>query len=213
MDSWSDDSCEKTLSVKVRLTWQPEGIASFCPLLSRGVMLPGRPGATVGSVLSGQLQMSEESLCQRTRAIFLDGKTVAQPDAARLKTGSTLALSAVLTEPFLLRAFGDTGTRVIRPYDRRESLTDPAYSMKHFFYLKLFNLMLDELGPRILNSGVGIEARNFEKFLAEKPERFWEGLETAMIDQVVTTVEAFRFFPWSQVNGTVGLTVEKAAQR
>ncbi|MFZ5501432.1 MAG: hypothetical protein ACOY58_05935 [Candidatus Micrarchaeota archaeon] len=176
-------------------------------------MLPGKPGATVRSVLSGQLQMNEESLCRGVRAIFLDGKTVAQLDAAHLKTGSTLALSAVLTEPFLLRAYGDTHTRVARPYEKEESLTGQVYSMKHFFYLKLFNLMLDELGPTILSSGVWIEARRFERFLAERPERFWEELQTAMVDDVATTVETFRLFPWSQVTGTVALTIQEAQRQ
>ncbi|MEW6533916.1 MAG: hypothetical protein AB1473_24015 [Thermodesulfobacteriota bacterium] len=165
------------------------------------------------SVLSGQLQMSEESLCRGVRAIFLDGKTVAQLDAAYLKTGSTLALSAVLTEPFLLRAYGDTQSRVSRPYEEEESLTGSAYSIKHFFYLKLFNLMLDEVGPTILSSGLWIEARSFESFLAERPERFWEELETAMVDEVATTVEAFRLFPWSRVTGTVALTVQEAQRQ
>jgi hypothetical protein len=181
----------------------------FYLLLLRGVMLRAEQGATVRSVLSGQLKMTDEELCRRARAIFLDGKTVAKPDAAVLQPGSILAISTILTEPFLLHAYGDVETRVLGSNDRAQPPADPGHAKEYIsFSLKLFDLMLDKFGSRILDSGVWIEARDFEKFLLERPERFWEGLEKAIVDDESMAPEAFRRMPGSRWSGIVGLTVQ-----
>jgi hypothetical protein len=185
----------------------------FYPLLLRGIMMRAEEGATVRSVLSGQLKMTDEELCRRARAIFLDGKTVAQPDAAVLQPGSTLAISTCLTEPFLLHAYGNVETRVLRPYESAQPPTDVGRAKEHIsFFLKLFDLMLDKFGSRILSSGVWIEARDFEKFLLERPEHFWEGLEKAIVDGEAMAPEAFRSLPESRWSGIIGLTVQGAPE-
>ncbi len=182
----------------------------FYLLLLRGVMLKAEQGTTVRSVLSDQLKMTDEELCRRARAIFLDGKTVAQPDAAVLQPGSILAISTVLTEPFLLHAYGDVETRVLRPYERAQPPADPGHVKEYIsFFLKLFDLMLDKFGTRVLNSGFWIEARGFEKFLLERPERFWEGLEKAIVDDEAMAPEDFRRLPRSRWSGIIGLTVQE----
>lgn len=203
-----DEALPKGVSMTIRLGWRPDRIKDFCLLLLRGVMLKAEQGETVRSVLSGQLKMTDEELCRRARAIFLDGKTVGQPDAAVLKPGSILAISTVLTEPFLLHAYGDTESRVLKPHETVQPPADSRHPKEYIFlFLKLFDLMLDEFGPRILNSGVWIEARDFEKFLSEKPERFWEGLETAIVDDEVLSPETFRRLPGSRWSGIIRLTV------
>ncbi len=211
VNSERDANFLKTVAALVRLTWQRDRLSSFYPLLLHGVKLPARAGTTVRSVLSGQFRMSNQSLCRRARAIFLDGKTVGQPDPAELKQGSTPALSAVLTEPFLLHAYGDTETRVQRPCEIPDPSAEEAPSITHgFFTLKLFNLRLDELGPSILKTGVWAGERLFGNFLTGRPKRFWEELETAQVNDRCVDSEVLRALPWSQGSRIIGLTVQEA---
>lgn len=213
LNSRVDDAAPRGVSMMIRLCWRSDRMKDFDRLLLRGVMLRAEQGATVRSVLSGQLKMTDEELCRRARAIFLDGKTVAQPDTAALQPGSVLAISTVLTEPFLLHAYGNVETRVLRPYESAQQPADHGHAKEYIsFSLKLFDLMLDKFGSRILNSGVWIEARDFEKFLLERPEDFWEGLEKAIVDDATMSPEAFRRLPGSRWSGIVGLTVQGGSE-
>lgn len=210
LNSPADKAVPRGVSMTIRLCWKSDRMKDFYLLFLRGVMLRAEQGATVRSVLSDQLKMTDEELCRRARAIFLDGRTVAQPDVAVLQPGSILAISTVLTEPFLLHAYGDVETRVLRPCERAQQPADPGHVKEYIsFFLKLFDLMLDKFGSRVLNSGVWIEARDFEKFLLERPERFWEGLEKAIVDDDAMAPEAFRRLPRSRWSGIIGLTVQE----
>lgn len=207
----AEESVSRGVSMMIRLCCKSDRMKDFYPLLLRGVMLRAEQGATVRSVLSGQLKMTDEELCRRARAIFLNGKTVAQPDTAVLQPGSTLAISTCLTEPFLLHAYGDVETRVLRPYESARPSSDVGRAKEHIsFFLKLFDLMLDRFGSRILSSGVWMDARDFEKFLSERPEHFWEGLENAIVDGEAIAPEALRRLPGSRWSGIIGLTVQEA---
>lgn len=208
----ADEALPRGVPMMIRLCWRSDIVKDFYLLFLRGVMLRAEQGATVRSVLSGQLKLTEEELCRRARGIFLDGKTVAQPDAAVLQPGSILAVSTALTEPFLLCSYGDVTTRVLKPYESAQPPEDPGHAKEYIsFYLKLFDLMQDRFGSRILNSGVWIEAHDFEKFLSERPERFWKGLEKAIVDDEAMSPEAFRSLLGLRWSGIIGLTVQGAS--
>jgi hypothetical protein len=125
-------------------------------------------GVNVISLLCEELGLSGQYVSKRISTIFLDGKCVDNIDSAIVKEGSTLALSAAM--PGLagatLRRGGVYGSM-------RSSIThrenDPAREETGLCSIKLFNLLIPELGPVFLQRGILIKPGNLENFLRKKP--------------------------------------------
>ncbi len=49
-------------------------------------------------------------------------------------------------------------------------------------FVKLFNLILKELGPTFLKKGIWINGRDLADFLKRQPDDFWSGCKYAIVD-------------------------------
>ena len=138
-------------------------------------------GCSVRALLSQQLDISPELLEGRIKTIFLDGKPVDDMDSTIIKEGSTLALSAAL--PGLAGAtlrrggtYASLRSQITHPRDEA-----PVAQQEGFIVLKLFNLLMDELGPALLHRGVFIKKEVLKEFLKNLPKDFWAGCQVPKV--------------------------------
>lgn len=131
----------------------------FKALLQRGVATQVRLPRSVLGFLTQDLRLTPEYVRQRITTVFLDGDVVDVLEDAALREGSRLALSAAM--PGLVGAT----LRRSGPYAAmRAEITRPAEHEVHessavttLLEVKLFNLLIDEIGPVLLERGVLLE--------------------------------------------------------
>jgi hypothetical protein len=175
----------------------PEQIPSFFPLLQKGFIVKARVGVSVKAFLGLHFGLSPEYLRDRVKTIFLDGKSVDDLDKTLILDGSRLALSAAmpgLAGAILRRESPFAGLRSrVAEGEKDLSETPP----EGFVYLKIFNLLLPELGPAFLRRGILIPREDFREFWESLPEDMRERLEETM------RVEG-KILPPDQVRALIG---------
>jgi len=198
-------------SVSLHLTWKAPQLPVFYQLLSRGVMLGVQPGASLISVLRDGLGITSEHLAKRIGAVFVDGKTVLDIGAQKVAEGATLAISGVLTEPFLRFAFiGDAGSPGQKDDTTREENESTDSDQQAFFQLKIFNTLAAELGPGLLESGIWVEPEVLEDFLSSRSTGFWAGFRKAQVDHQEVDASYLQQTRWSDGPGLVKLSIHSS---
>jgi len=144
----------------------------FFPLFQEGVDVEVEVGGTVRRMLAEQFGISKDYQTNRITTIFINHKAVDDAASALLEDGATLALSGAM--PGLVGATMRSGGHLAAMRDGisyRNPDQLPATG-RGCIRLKLFNLLLPELAPRILRHGILLEPRRLRKLLAEQPENF-----------------------------------------
>ncbi|BBO75156.1 hypothetical protein DSCW_25730 [Desulfosarcina widdelii] len=148
--------------IEVALEIDVAHLPRFFSLLERGVVLPAVTGCTLREFLCGQLGLSQTYLDQRIQTLFLDARPVDDVDAAVIRDGCTIALSAAM--PGLLGATMRKGGRyaafrkdISQSADKRQ-----AGETSGRVTVKMFNMVARELGGRLLESGVEIHGRDLQ---------------------------------------------------
>jgi len=185
-----------------------EKIPYLFQLLQQGFMVRVQVGCSVRALLSQQLNISPEFLEGRIKTIFLDGRPVDDMDSAIIKAGSTLALSAAL--PGLAGAtlrrggtFASLRSQLTHPRDEA-----PVAPQEGFIVLKLFNLLMDELGPALLHRGVFIKKEVLKEFLKNLPKDFWAGCQAPKVDGEEVEVDELLARNWPEDKDLVLIQVE-----
>jgi hypothetical protein len=138
------------------LTLPPSRLGRFHALLQRGVAMRIAAPRSALQFLTEDLGLDPRYVEERISTVFLDGAVVDALGAASLRAGSLLALSAAM--PGLV---GATLRRAGRYAAMRAEITSarglaPAGggTANALVHVKLFNLLLDEIGPVVLARGV-----------------------------------------------------------
>ncbi len=145
-------------------------LAVFFPLLQQGVRVEAQVGCDIQSLLCDQFKLAPDYLADRITTIFLNGKPVDDVATAVVTDGATLALSAAmpglvgatLRKAGCLASFRNT----ISHCNEAESA---AACEDGLITLKLFNMLLSEMGPQYLAHGVWIRGRELQACLKEYP--------------------------------------------
>jgi hypothetical protein len=128
----------------------------FHPLLQRGVTIriPARRSAL--QLLTSDLGLDPEYVRSRITTVFVDGRVVDALESATLEPGSLLALSAAM--PGLVGAtlrrggpYAAMRAEITRAPDGGSRESDSATCLVR---VRLFNLLLDEVGPSLLARGI-----------------------------------------------------------
>ena len=143
----------------------PSKLRIFYFLLQQGLRIEIPVGGSVQDFLVRQLGLNPEVIDKNIQTVFLNGKVVDDLDSAFLTDGASLALSGAL--PGLV---GATMRRGGFYASLRNSITfqgGPGLqgSQKGQIVLKLFNILLKDLGSRILENGFMIEESKLLDFL------------------------------------------------
>ena len=171
-----------TSNINLSLTLEKTLIPVFYQLLSQGFALHAQLGCTIKELLCGQLGIKDDYLEERIQTIFLDYKTVDDVNSAVIREGSILALSAAM--PGVLGATLRKGGRYA-PMRRQISHDKDMPSDLHKkgeVTIKLFNLILRELGPLFLEHGIRVKGEDFFDITARNDVVFMAGCKKAIKD-------------------------------
>jgi len=202
--------CKNNFITKISLTVKPDRMSLFSSLLGQGFTLKIRTGTSVRDMLCRQIGVSDDYLDQRIQTIFLDGKVVDNVDTAVIRQSSSLALSAAM--PGLAGATLRRGGAyaAMRSQISHKNNTADDSAENGTMMLKLFNLVVLELGPLFLKQGIWIDGKNLENFFQRVPDFFWDGCLTAEIDGISQDIRNIPLTEWRQEQIFLKLKLENA---
>ncbi|MFH1029461.1 MAG: hypothetical protein V1791_15790 [Pseudomonadota bacterium] len=158
----------------------------FFPLLQQGVGVKCRVGCSLDRLLSEEWQLSPDYVAQRITTIFVDGRAVDDVTRAIVRAGSVIALSGAM--PGLVGATMRRGgyyAALRGAITHRETYADSVDRIATV-RVKLFNLLLPEIGPQFLRRGVLLNASEAATFFNAQGEEFWGACEDALLDDDAT---------------------------
>ena len=148
-----------------------------------------------------------EIIEKRISTVFLDGKPVDDIDRARLSDGAILALFASM--PGLAGASLRRGGRLasFRGQITFSPIKKPGPSQTGYISVRLFNLLLKELGPIFLNKGVFIESADFVDIITSLPDDILENIVGIRVNGLVESPGRLLRMDWPDISGTLELRV------
>jgi hypothetical protein len=155
---------------------EPGLLPPFFQFLQGGFFLGASVGCSIHALLCEQLGLGEEYVLHRITTLFLDGKPVDDIDSAVVRDGATLGLSAAM--PGLVGAAMRRGGAFA---SLRSSITAKegdasARRGAGVIRMKLFNMVMREIGPEFLKRGITVRSTELIDFFKEQPEAFWHGV-------------------------------------
>lgn len=155
------------MEAKLIIHIDKDRISEFVVLLRSGFRVTSQVGCSVKDFLCGQMGLTTDYFENRIQTLFLNSKPVDNAETALVQDGATLALSAAM--PGLVGATMRRGGHYGR---MRGSIThtddnQTCAAETGWVTLKLFNLVLKELGPYFLNHGIWLDGKNVAAFFAE----------------------------------------------
>ncbi len=194
--------------IKLVLKSGKGSLSPFFSLVQKGFAIKARAGSSIKNLLCEQFGVDANYVEDRIQTIFLDGKPVDDVETAIVKDGCTLALSAAVgglvgstfRRGSALAAFRDEIT--YREQDEISGL-DGAETVT----VKLFNLLVGELGPAFLREGITVKKLDAERVLKDLFKMPMYSVEYLEKDGREITPEQFAALNWSIAQGDVHLSV------
>jgi hypothetical protein len=145
-------------------------LPAFRALFQQGVGVTIQTGSSLEDLLCCQWQISRDYVMSRISTLFLDSKPVDDLPSAVVQDGATLALSGAM--PGLIGATMRRGG-ILAAF--RNGITycetsegDAGGSGR--ITLKLFNLLIDELGPQFLARGIWVAHSRLAELFPGHPD-------------------------------------------
>jgi hypothetical protein len=154
-------------------------VSNFFLLLQQGVMIRTRIGCSVEVFLREEIKAAPGTI-EKIQSIVLDGKPVDDIRTVTLHDGSTLALSAAmpgLVGATLRRGGAYSSFRSAITHHETGNACMPGEGWVH---IKIFNLLMAELGPGILRKGVLLGTADLLGLLAERAPEFRQGCSVTL---------------------------------
>jgi len=195
--------------MKLCIVISDELLPRFFKLLEQGFFVTTTTGCSIKDLLCKQLSIEEEYLDKRIQTLFLDGKPVDKVEKAYLHNDATLALSGAM--PGLVGATlrkGGTFAAMRNSISYKVETSVKADSEARV-KLKLFNMVLKELGPVFLESGIWIQSHNFSDFISRNLEDLKPACDSVDLNDQKTDVAALAGMDWD--NTELFLKVTTAA--
>jgi hypothetical protein len=172
-------------------------LAVFYPLLQQGFRVDVVVGQSIQKILCHQLNINADYLEERIKTIFLNGKPVDDVHSAIIKDGATLSLSAAM--PGLVGATFRKGGHLasLRGSITHQKEDETANQHEGHITLKLFNLLVKELGPIFLERGIWIQKKDLGDIVHHQPEIFWTKCKRIRINGQAATPQELVLWPRS----------------
>jgi hypothetical protein len=144
------------------------------PFLQRGFYVQTTLGKSIVDTLDDQFGIRPEYFEERIKTLFLNGHPVDDAKTAILRDQDALAMSAAM--PGLVGAVLRRGGclapfRAAISHRGGSKTTDQADGAVQ---IKLFNLLVKELGPAFLQRGIYIGGEIFDEFIELQSDLFWK---------------------------------------
>lgn len=152
------------------LTLMPDQLTSFFPILQKGVMVPATVGCTLKSLLCDQFAIPADYVTDRITTIFMNNHPVDDLERTIIQDGSRVTLSAAM--PGLVGATMRRGGfyAALRQGISHIVESGMAAGGCGTVRVKLFNLLLAELGPLLLARGLMLERDELDGLAQSIPE-------------------------------------------
>jgi hypothetical protein len=144
---------------------EPSDISAFSPLLQEGVGVLITSGAVLTKILGRDMGLDSAYIDARIKTVFLNGHPVDDYASAVVNDGDALALSAAM--PGLVGATFRSGG-ILSPFRSGISFRNasaPDSRKAAWITVKLFNLLVKEIGPGLLEKGVRVPATSLGPLL------------------------------------------------
>lgn len=143
-----------------RIQVPPEAWQDLTILFQKGIRVDIETGCTVRSLLLDQWHLPPEVVTERISTLFLNGKPVDDMDEARVRDGAILALSSAM--PGLVGAVMRRGGfyAALRSGITYHETTANVDVRNGSITVKLFNMLIGELGPLFLQRGFRISRQD-----------------------------------------------------
>ena len=174
------------------------------PLLQQGFQVTATVGCDIRSLLCDQFGMMPDYLSDRINTIFLNGKPVDDVASAVVNDGATLALSAAM--PGLVGAtFRKAGCLAAfrGSITYRKGDDDAATCHEGAITLKLFNLLVAEMGPLFLKHGIWINGAELKDFLSTRQSSIETMIESVEKDGHAVDLKTLTEPEWLSVETRV----------
>jgi len=173
---------QDSATASITLIMGAEQSRDFSPILQHGFGMTALVPCTVGDLLCDQFGLSREYVSERITTIFLDGKTTDSIDEAMVRDHSTIALSAAMPG-----VVGATLRRGSYYSAMRSAITctdtgKTGACREGLVFVKLFNLLLPELGPEFMKKGIFLTPTELLDFFLQEPDSFLAGCAEALIN-------------------------------
>jgi hypothetical protein len=152
-----------------------DSLPAFRTLFQQGVGVAIQAGTSLEDLLCDQWQIDRDYVMNRISTLFLDGKPVDDLPAAVVRDGATLALSGAM--PGLIGATMRRGGVLasFRSGITYHPATETSQGSNGRITLKLFNLLIDELGPVFLVRGIWVPCHQLAEIFPDRPEIIHSG--------------------------------------
>ena len=153
-----------------------ERLPAFLLLLQKGVWVRIQTGCSVASLLTEQFAIKEDYIAERITTLFLDFKPIDDLETAYVNDGSILALSSAM--PGLVGTTMRRGSHLAAMRgDISCSTQQRLVSVVGRIKVKLFNLLMIELGETLLSHGIILTNGELVNLLSEMDDSFWKNVE------------------------------------
>jgi hypothetical protein len=175
------------LSITVTENDEPKLVGLLTPAFS----VRARVGIDLKTFICQELGVHAAYFEERIQTIFLDSKPVDDVATALVHDGSVLALSAAM--PGLVGATFRKGGQYswMRQAISHEGDDSKGETTHGWVAVKLFNMVLKELGPGFLTRGVWVDGRRVQDFVNNQPQAFWQHIQALPLDGTPISPEAF----------------------
>lgn len=197
-----------TQNQTLRMSLPLEQLPVFFPLLQQGVWVQAQTGCSIMSLLSNQFGVAQDYVVERITTLFLNGKAVDNPETSSVSDGATIALSSAM--PGLVGATMRRGGHLAAmrgaiTYQEQQHQESGTGKIK----IKLFNMVMAELGAAFLSHGVLLAPKDLSGFLQEQADSFWQSIGPATLcGRSVETSDLKTQGVWTGLTGEVLLRVE-----
>ena len=178
--------------IRLRLRVPAEAVVDFSPLLQAGFFVTARTGCSIKTLLCSQFGIDEEYVTRRITTMFLDCKPVDKMDSTLVRDGATLALSCAM--PGLVGATMRRGGFYAAFRDGISCRDDDSGARVGIgtVKIKLFNLLIAELGPLFLGRGIIVPAPSVTEFLAGCSREFRDSCTEVSLDGIPADMDDSR---------------------
>ncbi len=151
------------------ITVPADRVQCFFPLLQKGFVLGVPVGGPVRALLRDGFSLTDEYIEARLQTVFLDGRPVDDIDRAFIRDGATLALAPAM--PGLMGAMLRRGGfyAPMRSEITHRDDAAPRGIGEGRITVKLFGMALRELGPKLLERGIEVDAGDLARVVRELP--------------------------------------------
>jgi hypothetical protein len=181
---------------RLNLIVNPKLKPLFFQLLGHGFRVSIQTGCSVKEVLCNQLGIHEDYLAQRIQTIFLNAKVVDDPNSAIVPNEATMALSGAM--PGLVGAILRRGGfyAPMRRQISHETTNLTSQLDNGQIILKLWNLVVKELGPTFLQQGIRIGTQECKSFIERHSDALKAGARSVELNNHPVEVDSLWKVDW-----------------